>query len=152
MIFNALAYLDIQISVYVIGVKPEKTPLNINLEYHTFIQSKLDYLRILSKSWIGINVGFHNAGTNQKKYDYAEAGAVVFSDKLGARGDLLAHEYTYVDSHDLAAKIKQIFELNRKRLIEMGKQNRDQVLFMAERERQRLLQNLIAIIDEISSQ
>ena len=53
-------------------------------------------------------MGIHLGGTNERKYDYAMAGLVVFSDNLGVRGDLLPHEYTYVDSYDLAAKLEQL--------------------------------------------
>ena len=140
-IFNGLACLDGKIKVYLIGIKSIKIPKNVILEYHEFIQNKLDYLKVLGKSWIGINVGIHKAGTNERKYDYGEAGTVVFSDTLGVRGDLLPHEYTYVDSHDLAAKIKQLIEFDKIRLIEMGKENRDHILELAEKKKQKLLDN-----------
>ncbi len=74
-------------------------------------------MRILSKSWIGINIGIHKGGSNERKYDYAMAGLVVFSDILGCRGDLLPHEYTYLDSNDLAAKLEQLMEFGKKRLL-----------------------------------
>jgi hypothetical protein len=141
-IFNAFARLDRQIRVYMIGIRPKRVPKNVKLENIEFIPSKLNYLRVLSKSWIGINVGIHKAGTNERKYDYAEAGTVVFSDTLGARGDLLPHEYTYVDSHDLTAKIGQLLEFGKARLAEMGKENRDQILSIAEKQRQDLLDNI----------
>ena len=105
-IFDALAHLDREIKVYMIGIRPRRVPQNVKLEYTNYVPSKLDYLKLLSKSWIGINIGIHMAGTNERKYDYAEAGLVVFSDTLGVRGDLLPNEYAYVDSQDLAAKIK----------------------------------------------
>ncbi|MCW3997064.1 MAG: glycosyltransferase [Candidatus Bathyarchaeota archaeon] len=146
IIFNALACLDRQISVCLLGIKPSKVPKNIVLEHYEFLQSKLDYLEVLSKSWIGINVGIHMAGTNERKYDYAEAGTVVLSDILGARGDLLPYEYTYVDSHDLAAKIGQLLEFSRTSLIEMGEKNRKHVLSMAEKERLKLLDNIGEIL------
>lgn len=129
-IFNALSCLDRQINVYLVGVKPQKVPANIILEYHEFIPRKLDYLKILGKSWIGINVGIHMAGTNERKYDYAEAGTVVFSDTLGVRGDLLPHEYTYVDSQDLAAKIGQLLKFGRASLIEMRKKTDSKYYFL----------------------
>jgi len=145
-IFNALSCLDQQIKVYLIGIKPLKIPKNIILEYHEFVQDKLDYLKILGKSWIGINFGIHKAGTNGRKYEYAEAGTVVFSDILGVRGDLLPYEYTFVDYQDLAAKLGQLLEFGKFRLLEMGKENRGQVLSMAEAERQKLLENVSMII------
>jgi len=127
-----------------IGIKPKRVPKNVKLEYKEFIQSKLDYLKVLSKSWIGINVGIHKAGTNERKYDYAEAGTVVFSDTLGARGDLLPHE--------LAAKIGQLLEFGKASLIEMGKENRDQVLSIAEKQRLKLLDNLRKIAADFKRQ
>jgi hypothetical protein len=141
-ILDGLGYLDRQIRVHLIGVKPSKVPQNIVLEHHEFLQSKLEYLKLLSRSWVGINVGVHKGGANQRKYDYAEAGTVVFSDTLGARGDLLPHEYTYVDSHDLAAKIGQLLRLGKSDLMKMGKENRNQALFIADRERKILLDNI----------
>jgi hypothetical protein len=144
-IFNALACLSRQITVYMIGIKPKKVPKNVKLEYREFIQSKLDYLNVLGKSWIGINIGIHMAGTNERKYDYAEAGTVVLSDILGARGDLLPHEYSYVDTHDLAAKIDQLFEFGKEILTEMGEENRNHALSTAEKGRRRLLDNFAKI-------
>jgi hypothetical protein len=128
-----------------IGVEPDRVPKNVVLEYDEFLQRKLDYLMILSRSWIGINVGIHKAGTNERKYDYAEAGTVVLSDTLGARGDFLPYEYTYVDSHDLAAKMKQLFELGKVMLTRMGEENRIFALSTAETARLRLLDSLAKI-------
>ena len=138
-IFKALAYLNMQIRVYMIGIKPKRVPKNVILENNEFIPNKLDYLKIISKSWLGINVGIHLAGTNGRKYDYAEAGTVVFSDRLGVRGDLLPYEYAYVDHHDLAAKIGQLFQFGRERLLKMGQENRKVALSIAENRRQELL-------------
>ena len=132
--------------MYVIGIRPKTVPKFVKLEYSEFIKDKMDYLRVLSKSWIGINIGIHKAGTNERKYDYAEAGTVVLSDTLGARGDFLPHEYTYVDSHDLAAKIEQLLEFGKARLTEMGNKNRTHVLSMAEKQRQKLLHDLSKLI------
>jgi hypothetical protein len=142
-IFDALACINRQIEVYMIGIKPKKTPKNVKIVYMESIPSKLDYLRILSKSWIGINLGIHKAGTNERKYDYAEAGLTVFSDPVGVRGDLLPHEYTFVDTYDMAAKIEQLFEFGRVRLSEMGDANRNVALSIAEKRRRRLLDSLI---------
>lgn len=141
-IFDALACINKQIRVYLIGIKPEKVPKNVKLEYWEFINSKLDYLKLISKSWAGINVGIHMAGTNERKYDYAEAGLTVISDKLGSRGDLLPYEYTYVDYSDLAAKMGQLLEFGRKRLTNMGEENRKTALSLAEKGRRMLLDNL----------
>jgi hypothetical protein len=138
-IFNALARIDEEIRVYMIGIRPKIIPRNVNLVYSEFVPSKLEYLKILSKSWIGINVGIHKAGTNERKYDYAESGAVVLSDTLGARGDLLPYEYTYVDSQDLAAKMEQLFEFGKTSLREMGEKNRNYTLSLAEKQRDLLL-------------
>ena len=141
-IFDALAHLDREIKVYMIGIRPRRVPQNVKLEYTNYVPSKLDYLKLLSKSWIGINIGIHMAGTNERKYDYAEAGLVVFSDTLGVRGDLLPNEYAYVDSQDLAAKIKQLLEFDKAILIKKGEENRDQVLSLAEKKRWKLFKNM----------
>jgi hypothetical protein len=81
-------------------------------------------------------------GANERKYDYAMAGLVFFSDTLGVRGDLLPHEYTYVDSYDLAAKLEQLLEFGKEMIVEMGKQNRKQALSLAEKQREKLLRTL----------
>ena len=141
-IFKALSYSNRIIKVNVIGIKPKKAPKNIRLKHYEFIPSKLDYLKILSESWIGINVGFHLAGTNERKYDYAMSRLVVFSDAMGARGDLLPHEYTYVDSQDLAAKLEQLLQFGKEKIVEMGNQNRDQALSLAEKQRETLLKTI----------
>jgi hypothetical protein len=88
-------------------------------------------MNILSKSWIGINIGIHKGGSNERKYDYAMAGLVVFSDVLGCRGDLLAHEYCYLDHNDLAVKLEQLLELGQEKIIEMGLENRKQAISLA---------------------
>jgi len=76
-ILSALERYDKQIRVYLIGIRPKKVPKNVTLKHIIFIPRKLDYLKVLSSSWIGINIGIHKAGTNERKYDYAEAGIVV---------------------------------------------------------------------------
>jgi hypothetical protein len=141
-IFKALSYSNRTFKVTVIGIKPKKVPKNIRLKHYEFIPSKLDYLKILSESWIGINIGFHLAGTNERKYDYAMARLVVFSDTMGARGDLLPCEYTYVDSQDLAAKLEQLFQFDKDKLVEMGDKNRDQALSLAKQQREILLETV----------
>ena len=82
------------------------------------------------------------AGSNERKYDYAMAGLIVFSDTMGARGDLLPYEYTYVDSQDLAAKLEQLLQLGKDRIVEMGDQNRDQALSLAEKQHGILLRTI----------
>jgi hypothetical protein len=144
-IFKALTYSFRTIKVTVIGIKPTKVPKNVRLQHYEFIPTKLDYLNLLSKSWIGINIGFHMGGSNERKYDYAMAGLVVFSDNMGVRGDLLPHEYTYVDSHDLAAKIEQLLQLGKNRIVEMGVQNREQSLLLAETQREILIATISSI-------
>ena len=131
-IFTALSYIDVKnIKLYLIGINPQAIPKNIKLQHWTTIPSKADFLRILSKSWIGLNIGIHKGGTNERKYEYARAGLVVFSDCLGTRGDILPNEYTYLDSHDLAAKLKQVIELGQQQVTEMGNENREQALNLA---------------------
>ena len=141
-IFKALSCVNRKIRVYLIGIKPHRVLRNIELQYYECIPSKVDYLRTLSKSWIGINIGIHMGGTNQKKYDYAMAGTVVFSDNLGARGDLLPYEYTYVDNYDLAAKLDQLLRLGEEKIVKMGVQNRKQAMSLAEKQREKLLKTV----------
>ena len=145
-IFKALSCVDRKIRVYLIGIEPQRVPRNIGLQYYEFIPNKLDYLRTLSKSWIGINIGIHRGGTNERKYDYAMAGIVVFSDNLGARGDLLPYEYTYVDSHDLAAKLEQLLKFGKEKIVEMGMQNREQAVSLAEKQREKLLRMVNSLV------
>jgi hypothetical protein len=139
-ILAALSFVRQPLKVYLIGIKPTHVPSNVKLEHYADrIPTKSDFLRIISRSWIGINVGIHMGGSNERKYDYSVAGLVVMSDKLGVRGDLIPCEYSYVDKHDLAAKIEQLLELGKDRLVEMGKQNRQHVLALAEKQRKELL-------------
>jgi hypothetical protein len=138
-ILKALSFLDKKIRVYMIGIKPRQIPRNIELQYYKFIPNRLDYLRTLSKSWIGINIGIHDGGTNQKKYDYALSGTVVLSDNVGARGDLLPYEYTYVDYHDLAAKLERLLEFNVEKMTQMGTKNRKEALFIAKKQQNLLI-------------
>lgn len=145
-VFNALACLKRQVRVYMIGMRPKKFPKNVMLEHKDFLPTRLEYLKILSKSWIGINIGIHMAGTNERKYDYAEAGTIVCSDVFGARGDLLPHEYAYVDCHDLAAKLDQLLDFGKLDLAKKGEENRKLVLLAAEKGRQRLLDYISKIL------
>ncbi len=138
-VFSALGHINQTIKVYMIGTRPKKIPKNVIIENHGFIPSKTAYLKLLSKSWVGINMGIHMAGTNERKYDYAEAGLVVFSDSAGSRGDLLPYEYAFVDSFDLAAKIVQLLEFGPQKIAEMGKENRRLALLLAEKGRANLL-------------
>lgn len=145
-VFKALSRLDRRIKVYVIGMKPQQLPANIKMEHYEYIHSKLDYMRILSKSWIGINIGIHKAGSNERKYDYAMAGLVVFSDTLGCRGDLLPYEYTYFDNNDLTAKLGQLLEFSREKIIEMGTENRSQALSLAEKQRDLVSRSITKLV------
>jgi hypothetical protein len=142
-----------KLKVYVTGVKPEHVPENIKIEYYEYIASKSDYMRILSKSWVGINIGIHRGGSNERKYDYAMAGLVVFSDTLGCRGDLLPHEYTFLDGNDLAAKIEQLFtKLDEEKIMDMGVENRKYTLLFAEKQRDALSKSIRALLSENSTQ
>ncbi len=138
-IFQALSFINKKIRVNLIGIESKYIPKNIELHHYEYVPSKMDYLTILSKSWIGINVGVHLGGTNERKYDYAIAGLVVFSDFFGSRGDLLPHEYTYVDRQDLTAKLEQILEYGKEQITEMGLSNRKQAIYLAEKQRKILL-------------
>lgn len=137
-VLKALAIINIKIRLYMIGAKPRGLSKNIEMKYFDYVSSKLDYLRILSKSWIGINLGIHTGGTNQRKYDYAMAGLVVFSDNLGARGDLLSNEYTYIDAYDLAAKLNQFLKLEKPEIEEKGLKNRKHILLLAKKQKEKL--------------
>ena len=145
-IFKAIATIGIPINVYVIGKKPKHVPKNVKLHYYNFLPDKLDYLKILSKSWIGINIGFHLAGSNERKYDYSIAGLVVFSDSLGVRGDLLPHEYCFIDTSDLAAKLKQLLEFGKEKIVEMGIKNQEQAVKLANSQREELLKTLKSFV------
>jgi hypothetical protein len=70
-ILRAIAHIDGGLRVYLIGIKPAWVPKNILLQHFDCIPDKLDYFKLLSKSWVGINIGVHKGGTNQRKYDYA---------------------------------------------------------------------------------
>jgi hypothetical protein len=133
-IMAALSHLEVdQVKLNLVGLNPQFVPKNIQLQYCAYIPSKQEFLKTLSQSWIGINVGVHRGGTNERKYEYALSGLVVFSDYFGVRGDLLPYEYTYLDSDDLAAKLKQIIELGPKKIADMGNENRKQALLLAEK-------------------
>jgi hypothetical protein len=141
-ILNALACINKKIKLNIFGIRPDRIPENIILNHYNFIKKKKDYLKILSRSWIGINVGFHLAGTNERKYDYAEAGTVVFSDKLGSRGDLIPYEFTYIEYHDFIGKIEQLLKYNREDLIKMGEKNRKYILSFAENQGFKIMSEL----------
>ena len=134
----ALGKVNQKIRIYMIGTKPLSIPKNIDLRYYDYIPGRSDYLRTLSTSWIGINLGVHAGGSNQRKYDYAMAGLVVFSDKLGARGDLLPHEYTFTDIFDLTAKLQQLVNLGKEEVAAMGAENRRYALSLAKQKHDEL--------------
>ena len=66
------------------------------------------------------------------------AGLVVFSDKLGARGDLLPHEYTFTDIFDLTAKLQQLVNLGKEEVAAMGAENRRYALSLAKQKHDEL--------------
>jgi hypothetical protein len=138
-IFKALSCINKKIKVNLIGINSLYVPTNVELQHYEYFPNKMDYLTILSKSWIGINIGIHLGGTNERKYDYAMAGLVVFSDNFGSRGDLIPHEFTYVDAEDFAAKLSQLLRFGKERLFEMGLENREQALFLAETQKRTVL-------------
>jgi hypothetical protein len=141
-VLAALGKVNQKIRVYMIGTKPLFIPKNIDLRYYDYISGRSDYLSTLSTSWIGINLGVHAGGSNQRKYDYAMAGLVVFSDKLGARGDLLPHEYTFTDIFDLAAKLQQLVNLGKEEVAAMGAENRRYALSLAKQKHDELLMKI----------
>ncbi len=137
-VLKALACFGKSIRVYVIGMKPEKIPKNIDLIHFSNLESRSDFLKTLSRSWFGINLGIHGGGSNQRKYDYALAELVVLSDKFGARGDFLPCEYSYFDYYDLAAKIIQLVALGREEITKMGIQNRKTAISLADKQQKEL--------------
>lgn len=137
-VLEAIASISGLLKVNLIGIKPQDIPKNIRLNHIDYIESKFDFLRVLSTSWFGINLGVHAGGTNERKYDYAMAGLVVLSDNFGVRGDLLPYEYSYFDRCDLTAKLLQLIELGKERITEMGMENRKQALVLAETKRKEL--------------
>jgi len=90
------------------------------IETYGFIKSRRKFLEIIGRGHIGLNFAFKSAGTNVKKYDYAITKQVVLSNILGAKGDLLPYEYTFIDEYDLASKIDQIFDRD---YLKMGEEN-----------------------------
>ena len=148
-VMNALSYLDVKLKLYSIGIKPSKVPSNVDLRYYDYIPSKLDFLQILSKSWIGINLGIHFAGTNERKYDYALSGLVVMSDIKGIRGDFIPNEFACVDCYDLAAKLNQIFQLDKKDILRKGLENRNHVKSLAKKQHDVLLKSIKLLQNEL---
>ena len=144
---KAISLVNEKIKVYLVGIKPQNVPKNVTVKHYECIPVKLDYFKLLSRSWIGINIGVHRGGTNQRKYDYALAGLVVLSDNLGARGDLLPHEYVYIDTEDLAAKLKQLLKFGRLSLIEMGIRNRKETESLVEKQCAELSKVLKSSVD-----
>ncbi len=146
-ILKALSRINKRIKINLIGIDSQYVPKNLELYHYEYVPNKIDYLTILSKSWIGINIGIHLGGTNERKYDYAMAGLVIFSDAFGSRGDFLPHEYTYVDRQDLTAKMEQILEYGKELIEEMGLKNRKQAIDLAETQRKKLLTKVSELVD-----
>ena len=146
-VFEALSFINSKIKVYLVGIKQLKVPKNIELHYYSSIPNKKDFLNLLAKSVIGINIGIHEGGTNERKYEYALAGLVVFSDYLGIRGDLLPHEYSYLDSFDLGAKLTQILNFDMDDLLKMGLENQKQALALAKKQREILSEALATFFE-----
>ena len=71
---------------------------------------------------------------------------VVFSDHLGTRGDLLPHEYTFIDKHDLAAKLGQFIEFGKEKILLMGKENRKYVLSLVNKKNQELVSKIEKVL------
>lgn len=133
-ILAAISIIDKRFNIYLIGIKPSYVPKNVKLFHCDYFPNKKNFMEILSKAWIGINVGSHFGGTNERKYDYALAGLVVLSDMQGARGDLIPFEYTYVDDCDLSAKLNQLLAYGKEYLVEKGKQNQAAALDLAKKQ------------------
>ena len=58
-ILYSLECLGRNVRVYLIGIKQTESPCNVEIIHYAFLTSKAEYLEILSKSWIGINIGIH---------------------------------------------------------------------------------------------
>jgi hypothetical protein len=138
-VFKALSCINRTINVTLIGMSPSQVPKNVRVSHYAYIGTKSEFLTVLSESWVGINLGIHAGGTNERKYDYGMASLVVLSDTLGVRGDLLPHEYAYLDYYDLAAKLDQLFDLGREEINQMGIQNQKSVISLAMGQKEELL-------------
>jgi len=131
-ITNAIDYISMSIrmsekvkNVIIIGgiaggISRQKEWGGSVVETYGFIKSRRKFLEVIGRGHIGLNFAFKSAGTNVKKYDYAITEQVVLSNILGAKGDLLPYEYTFMDEYDLASKIDQVFDED---YLRMGEQN-----------------------------
>jgi hypothetical protein len=98
---------------------------NDKIEYYKFIKDRSNFLKVLSKAHAGLNYGVWLGGSNVKRYDYALAGLAIFSNAIGARGDVLPGEVVFADIFDLIGKLNSI-DINE--LTSMGKLNKDKVI------------------------
>ena|GEM_PF-1887331 len=92
------------------------------------IPDRVSFLNYLSRGHIGINYAYKLMGTNVKRFDFALAGLVILSRIMGARGELLPYEYTYLDYADLNVKLSKLLEYD---LEKMGYENRVEALNIA---------------------
>jgi hypothetical protein len=51
-----------------------------------------------------------------------------------------------IDSYDLAAKLEQLLQFGEEKIVEMGAQNRKQALFLAKKQREKLLATLNSMV------
>ncbi|MCS7142380.1 MAG: hypothetical protein NZ920_01100 [Aigarchaeota archaeon] len=91
--------------------------VNMGLE-----RDRAKYIHKLSSARIGINHTNKHSAANTKKFDYALAGLVILSNPLGAKGEPLPYEYTYIDEGDLRVKLEWLIE-NVERLMSWGEEN-----------------------------
>jgi len=101
---------------------------NNELDIFPHIPDRVSFLNYLSRGHIGINYAYKLMGTNIKRFDFALAGLVILSRIMGARGELLPYEYTYLDYADLKVKLSRLLEYD---LEKMGSENRVEALNIA---------------------
>ena len=102
-------------------------------QYIPWLPTRKDFLDYLSQGHAGINFSMqHNyqSGTNVKRYDYALACNVVFTQSLSATGEQLPFEIVFIDEYDLLAKL---YDKDIEYFINGGKQNLKYVLELREK-------------------
>jgi hypothetical protein len=104
---------------------------NNKLDVSPHIPDRISFLNYLSRGHIGINYAYKPMGTNVKRFDFALAGLVILSRIMGARGELLPYEYTYLDYADLKVKLSKMLGYDLENLKKMGYKNRVEALNIA---------------------
>ncbi len=120
-LYDSLNILNLNI-VY-IGKHPPRLPKSRSVEYYEYIPSRVEFFRTLGRAHIGLNYALLRGGSNVKRYDYSLAGLVVLDNPLGARGEWLPHEYTFIDEHDFVVKLSELISLGSTELSKLGQLN-----------------------------